>query len=79
MYEEIEIKYVHPALGLAVQDVRNIWLLNPVPIKLTTTLHRGSLSFRIPKSGKRISYKTLKRGLIRQRIIIRKPYELLSF
>jgi hypothetical protein len=79
MYEEIEIKYVHPAIGLAVQDIRNIWLLNPVPVKLTTTLHRGSLSFKMPVSGKPISYKTLKKGLIKQRIIIRKPYELLPF
>jgi hypothetical protein len=79
MYEEIEIKYVHPELGLAVQDIRNIWLLNPLPVKLVTTLHRGSLSFRMPVSGKRISYKTLKKGLIRQRIIIRKQYKLLPF
>ncbi|MFZ1535194.1 MAG: hypothetical protein WAT14_13535 [Chitinophagaceae bacterium] len=79
MYEEIQLKYIHPALQLGVQDIRNIWLLNPVPVKLATSLHRGSLVFRMPVSGKRISYKTLKKGLVKQRISIRKQVKLLPF
>ena len=79
MYEEIQVKYVHPALQLGVEQIRNVWLLAAEPVKLTTCIHRGTLAFRLPVSGKRISYKTLKKGLIRKQLIIRRPYELLPF
>ena len=79
MYEEIKINYLNPTLNLGLQDIRNVWLLNPVPVKLSTTIHRGTLVFRLPVSGKRISYKSLKRGLIKKEFIIRLPYQLLPF
>jgi hypothetical protein len=79
MFEEISIKYVHPALNLGIEDVRNVWLLAANPVKLTTTIHQGNLVFRIPVSGKRISYITLKRGLIKKTLIIRRNYQLLPF
>ena len=66
MFEEIMIKYIHPTLNLGIEDIRNVWLLTNIPVKLTTTIHQGNLFFRIPVSGKRISYKTIKRGLIKK-------------
>ncbi|MDZ4807064.1 MAG: hypothetical protein SGI96_02225 [Bacteroidota bacterium] len=77
MVEEIIIKYINPALNLGMEDVRNVWLLSVNPVKLTTTIHQGNLIFRFPVSGKRISYKTLKRGLIKRQFILRRSYELL--
>lgn len=53
MYEEIQVKYVHPCLQLGVEDIRNVWLLAAEPVKLTTCIHRGTLVFRLPVSGKR--------------------------
>ncbi len=79
MFEEINIKYIHPVLNLGIQDIRNVWLLSATPVKLTTNIHQGNLVFRIPVSGKRISYKTLKRGLIKKQLIIRRNYQLLPF
>jgi hypothetical protein len=79
MFEEIIIRYVHPVYNIGLQDVRNAWLLIQPPVKLKTTIYRGSLIFRFPLSGKRISYKTLKKGLIKKQIVIRKTYQLLPF
>lgn len=77
MFEEVIIKYFHPGYNIGLQDVRNAWLLEKKPLKLTTAIYRGSLIFRIPGSGKRISYLTLKKGLIKRTIILRLPYQLL--
>ena len=79
MFEEIIIRYVHPVYNIGLQDIRNAWLLDKQPVKLTTTIYRGSLIFRIPGSGKRISYRTLKKGLVKKKIIIRQPLYLLPF
>jgi hypothetical protein len=79
VFEEIEIQFYHPVLKIGLQDIRNAWMITDKPFKLTTALHRGRLSFRIPGSGKRISYLTLKKGLIKKRIIIRQPVYLLPF
>ncbi len=79
MYREIQLKYFHPTLNLGVEDIRNVWLLTDRPVKLTTCIHRGALVFRWPVSGKRVSYKTLKKGLIKKNIVLKKYYELLPF
>jgi hypothetical protein len=71
MFEEGSIKYFHPALNIGIQDIRNVWLLSVAPVKLTLSLHRGCLVFRLPGAGKRISYKVLKKVLIKKSIIIR--------
>jgi hypothetical protein len=63
-----------------LQDVRNAWLLSEKPVKLSTSFHRGSLIYRLPgTSGKRISYRTLKKGLIKKKIVINQPVYLLPF
>jgi hypothetical protein len=79
VFKDITINYFHPVLNLGMQDIRNVWLLVGKPVKLQAGLHRGNLVFRFPGSGKRISYKTLKKGLIKKTIIIRQPIELLPF
>jgi len=66
MFEEIVITYYHPQLNIGISDIRNAWLLTDPPVKLSTSLHRGSLVFRVPVIGSRISYRTLKKGLIKK-------------
>ena len=61
MFQEIIIKYFHPSLNLDIQDIKNVWLLTPIPIKLTTAIHQGNLTFRFPVNDKRISYKSKER------------------
>lgn len=79
MFENIIIKHVNPELQIGMQDIRNVRLLDKTPLKLITTLHRGSLVFRIPGTRKRVSYKKLKTGLIKKQVIIKQPVYLLPF
>ena len=79
MVSKLTLNYYHPGLNIAMQDVRNVWLLNEKPVKLTASLHRGSLVFRLPHAGRRISYRALKKGLIKKEIIILLPMQLLPF
>lgn len=79
LFEYLVINYIHPGLGIGLQNIRNAWLPENEPVKLTTTLHRGNLIYRIPGSGKRISYRTLKKGLIKKQLIIRQSLQLLPF
>jgi hypothetical protein len=77
----ILIKYFHPGHQIGLEDVRNAWLFpaDGPPVKLKTIIHQGLLSYRIPVSGKRISYRSLKKGLIKKQTIIHQPLELLPF
>jgi hypothetical protein len=71
----ITIKYFHPHLNIGLEDVRNAWLFlgNEPPVKIKTIIHQGLLSYRLPGSGKRISYRSLKNGLVKKQIIIQLP------
>jgi len=77
----ITLKYYHPELNIGFENIRSAWLLQAgfEPIRLKTIIHQGLLYFRIPVTGRRISYRTLKKGLIKKKIIIRLPMELLPF
>jgi hypothetical protein len=42
MVTQIAYNYYHPDLNIAVENVRNVWLLNETPVKLSATLHRAT-------------------------------------
>lgn len=77
----IEIKYYHPDLKIGLENIKEAWLLLDIkdPIELKTAIHQGNLYYRLPNSGKRISYRTLKKGLIKRNISIVLPGLLLPF
>ena len=79
LFEHIEINYFHPELNVGLQDIRNAWLMIENPVKLVTTLHQGNLVYRFPGNRKRISHRQLKKGLVKKRMIISKPLNLLPF
>ncbi len=79
MEKDIVIKYVHPALNIGIEKIREVWLLHPKPVKLTPTVHQGNLFYRLPLSGKRISYRTIKKGLIKKQVIIKQHLPPLPF
>ena len=79
MYQSILLKWVHPGLQIGLQDIKHAWLLGPDPVQLTTSVHRGNLIYRLPGSGKRISYLSLKKGLIRKQQVIKIPFNILPF
>jgi hypothetical protein len=78
-FEQIVIRYVNPRLNIGLQDVRNAWLLSEKPVKLITTIHQGSLVYRLPGSRKRISYRVLKKNLTKKEIIIYEPLFVMPF
>jgi len=76
----ITIRYFNPILKIGLQDVRNAWYLaDQTPIQLATIIYQGALYFRFPGTGKRVSYKKIKKGLIKKQIILQFPLELLPF
>lgn len=79
MFEEVIINYFHPGYNIGLQDIRNAWLLSSTPVRLSTCIYRGSLIYRIPVTGKRVSYRSLKKGLIKKTIRLRLPIQLLPF
>jgi hypothetical protein len=58
---DIHIKYIYPKLNIGMQDIRNVWLMGSEPVPLTPAIHRGSLVYRMPVTGVRISYRQLKK------------------
>ncbi len=81
MLFSIEIKYFHPRWQISLENIRTAWLISDIknPIKLKTDIHQGCLYFRLPGSGKRISYRSLKKGLTKKNIPVYLPVELLPF
>jgi hypothetical protein len=76
----ITIRYFNPVLKIGLQDVRNAWYLaDKTPVQLTTIIYQGALYFRFPGSGRRVSYKQLKKGLIKKQIELLFPLQLLPF
>jgi len=72
----ITIRYFNPVLKIGLQDVRNAWYMaDKTPVRLTTIIYQGALYFRFPGSGKRISYKQLKKGLIKKQIELLKTFK----
>ena len=68
----VKTKWVDEEHKIGLVKWNEAWLLNaPYPLKLVTEVYRGSLVFRVPKTSKRFSYKTLKRFLARKEIIIK--------
>jgi hypothetical protein len=63
MLQEIKIKYFNESLQIAMVNWREVYLLKPQLIKLNVEVDKGRLVYRATGSGKRISYKTLKKGL----------------
>ena len=63
--------YFSPAYNIAFADWQTVYLLSEKPVALYPKVHRGALVYRIPTTGKRISYKKLKRNLVKQKVIVR--------
>ena len=77
----IEIKYFHPQFMIGLENIKEPWLLLDIkdPIELKTIIHRGNLYYRIPNSGKSISYRILKKSLIKKNIHVPLALDLLPF
>ena len=79
MYTNHQLRYFHPGLNIGMADLKNVWLLHPVPLQLSVIVYRGSLTYRIPVTGKRISYRTLKKGLVKEIRVVNVPLYPMPF
>lgn len=79
IYSEIRLKWYHPAFNIGMADLKSAWLLNEEPIALIVTVYRGRLTYRIPKTRKRISYAQIKDGLVKTARTIQQPSNTLPF
>lgn len=77
----IKIKYYHLKLKIGLENIREAWLLSNLnePLQLKPAVHQGNLYYRLPGSGKRISYHSIKKGLVKKKIDISLPEQLLPF
>jgi hypothetical protein len=63
MLQEIKIKYFNELLQIGLANWREVYLLKPKIARLNVEGDDGRLVYRAIGSPKRISYKTLKKGL----------------
>lgn len=76
---QIQLSYINPSLGIGLADLRSAWLLTDPPVRLTVSVHQGMLSYRLPQSGVRVSYRQLKQGLRKTRRVLSLPDPPLPF
>ena len=71
MEQEIILKYFNERLNIAMSDWKIVYLLDRSPAQLFPEVERGRLVYRAKGSVKRISYATIKKGLVRKQVIIK--------
>ena len=71
----IILKYWNEELLIGVADWKNVYQF-PQQLLLQKEIHQGKLCYRSRGSSKRISYRQLKKGLIKKKMIIK---EVLPF
>lgn len=74
MEQIIVLKYYNPLLNVALVSWREVYVLEKVPIRLIPEVSKGNLVYRRRGSAKRISYRQIKKGLVKQNITIRLPW-----
>jgi hypothetical protein len=70
MEQKIQLKYINKNLQIGLVNWREAYLLHPEIIRLNVEVDRGRLVYRIKGKNRRISYKRVKKGLIRTSIWI---------
>lgn len=70
MEQKIQLKYIDKNLQIGLVNWREAYLLYPEIIRLSVGVDRGRLVYRIKGKNRRISYKRVKKGLIRTSVWI---------
>ena len=66
----VQFKYYNPGLNIAFTNWREVYLVQEPPVLLKPEIHRSSLVYRLPETGRRISYKKITQGLLKQNIVL---------
>jgi len=70
MEQKLLFNYINAELQIGVCDIRNIYLLTPTLTKLLPEVYKGKLVYRIKGTSKRISYISIKRGLVKKKFFV---------
>ena len=76
MLQEIKIKYFNESLQIAMVNWKEVYLVKPQIMKLHVEVDKGRLVYRATGSGKRISYRTVKKGLKKKAFQFLKNYRV---
>jgi hypothetical protein len=66
MVQKVQIKYINESLHIGIVNWKEAYLLYPAVTALLVEVDRGRLIYRLKGSAKRISYATLKKGLVKK-------------
>lgn len=64
--QTIKIKFIHQQHNLGFEEARKLWLLTANPVLLPVSVYRGNLCYRLPGTGRRLSYRQLKKGWVKK-------------
>ncbi len=70
MTKTIELKYINERLQIGLADVKHAYLLTPSLTPLIAEVYKGNLVYRAKGTTRRISYKEVKKGLVKRRVVI---------
>lgn len=79
MEQVIICKYWNPDLQIAFYSWQQVYLIDKKQKEVKPEFYKGNLVYRIPGSYKRISYTSIKKGIIRKNISVVVPFRLLPF
>lgn len=65
MVQKIQLKFINPQMQIGMVNWKEVYLLKHHPQQLFVEVERGRLIYRARGSAKRISYKQVRKGLIR--------------
>ena len=71
MEQIIKLKYFNPVLKIGLTNWKIVYLLEPVIKQLYPEVDKGRLVYRARGSGRRISYNSIKSGLVKKESIIK--------
>jgi len=66
MVQKIQLNYINERLQIGLVNWREAYLLSPQVLALQVEVDRGRLIYRLKGSNRRISYTTLKKGLVKK-------------
>ena len=66
MVQKIQVTHINERLHIGVVNWKEVYLLYPEVVALLVEVDRGRLVYRLKGSSRRISYTTLKKGLVKK-------------
>lgn len=72
----IKLRYYHPGLKVAFENWKEIYLIGEGQYfeLLSTEVYQGQLVYRVKGSSKRITWRRIKKGLLKKEVLLYLPF-----